>query len=87
MIFGTNSPITTFSGVFSSLGNIIMILLVCLFGKLGFFTALILLAFQYPLIIYNFVTRNSITSIPGLFSNTFSIIAIVLIYGYNRRIR
>ena len=87
MIFGTNSPITTFSGVFSSLGNIIMILLVCLFGKLGFFTALILLAFQYPLIIYNFVTRNSITSIPGLFSNTFSIVAIVLIYSYNRGIR
>ena len=87
MVLGMNVRISTFSGVFSSLGNIIIILMVVLFGKLGFITSLILLGFQYPLIMYSVFCRNSIASIPGLFSNTFSIVAAVLIYIYNRRIR
>ncbi len=87
MVLGMNARISTFSGVFSSLGNIIIILMVVLFGKLGFITSLILLGFQYPLIMYSVFCRNSIASIPGLFSNTFSIVAAVLIYIYNRRIR
>lgn len=87
MILGMNAPVSAFAGVFSSLGNIIVVLLVVLFGKFGFVTALILLIFQYPLIISNVFMRNAVTSIPGLFSNTFSIIAAVLIYVYNRRIR
>ena len=87
MILGMNAPISAFTGVFSSLGNIMIILLVVLFGKLGFITSLILLIFQYPLIIFNIFVRNTVSSVPGLFSNAFTILAIIIIYTNNRKIR
>ena len=87
MILGMNAPISAFTGACSSLGNILIILLVVLFGKLGFITSLILLIFQYPLIIMNILRNNSVTSIPGLFSNAFTILAVIIIYTNNRKIR
>ena len=87
MILGMNVPISAFTGACSSLGNILIILLVVLFGKLGFITSLILLIFQYPLIIMNILRNNSVTSIPGLFSNAFTILAVIIIYTNNRKIR
>jgi diguanylate cyclase (GGDEF)-like protein len=87
MILGMNAPISAFTGVFSSLGNIMLILLVVLFGKLGFITSLLLLIFQYPLIIINILTRNAVSSVPGLFSNAFTILAVIIIYTNNRKIR
>ena len=87
MILGMNAPISAFTGACASLGNILIILLVVLFGKLGFITSLILLIFQYPLIIMNILRNNSVTSIPGLFSNAFTILAVIIIYTNNRKIR
>ena len=86
-ILGMNAPISAFTGACSSLGNILIILLVVLFRKLGFITSLILLIFQYPLIIMNILRNNSVTSIPGLFSNAFTILAVIIIYTNNRKIR
>ena len=83
VLFGMSIPAFTFTGVFSSLGNICIIFLVVFYRKTGFITALIILFIQYPIIIVTFIAHHSSTSLPGIFTNLFTIIACVIIYVNN----
>ena len=85
MLMGNPVPKSIFTGVFSALANICIIFLAVLFGKIGFITTIAILLCQFPLIISNMVLRHNYSSIPGLFTNIFTILAIALIYIYNRR--
>ncbi|MCR4792004.1 MAG: bifunctional diguanylate cyclase/phosphodiesterase [Lachnospiraceae bacterium] len=87
MLMGMNIPVVAFVGIFSSLGNILLILMVLLFEKLGFVTALIILVAQYPMMLTSIIKRGAVSSIQGLFTNTFSMIAIILIYANTRKSR
>ncbi|MBP5282136.1 MAG: bifunctional diguanylate cyclase/phosphodiesterase [Lachnospiraceae bacterium] len=94
MIFGKPIPMATFTGVFSSLSNICLILLVVFCGKVGFFTSLIVLLVQFPLTTMNIIRTHTYNSIPGLFGNLLTLIAILIIYlniqavdKYQERIR
>ena len=80
MIFGRAVPKASFMGVYSSVGNICLIFLVILFRKTGYITSMILLIAQYPVLLIGFFKRNSVGGVPGVFSNTMTIIAITVIY-------
>ena len=86
VIMGTPIPYSTFTGVFSSLGNICIIIMVVFFNKIGLLTSVLLLLLQLPMMIVNFAVQNSPNSIPGLFNNLLTLVAIFFIYLNNREI-
>ena len=86
MFMGKPIPFAIFTGVFSSFANICIIFLVVLFTKPGFLTALVILVCQFPILILAFIHRHNVASIPGIFSNIFTILAITIIYLNNRKI-
>ena len=85
-LFENQIPFSAFAGVFSSLANICIICLVVLYRKVGFFTSLILLCTQFPMLVVNVFIRHNASSFPGFFMNILTIVAIALIYLNYRRI-
>ena len=86
-LFGIPFANKSFAGIFSMMGNICLICLAMLFRKTGYFTALALLALQFPLMYVNIIVRKNYTNIPGLFNNILILIAITFIFFGNRRIQ
>ena len=72
-------PISSFAGVFSSIGNLCIISLVILFRKKGFITSLILLLLQFPLILMSILKSQTLASVSGMFTNVLTLIAIIAI--------
>ena len=85
-LFDNILPMSIFAGVFTSMGNMCLIVLVILYKKTGFITALILLAFQFPSISISFFVRRNPNSLPGLFMNLLTIITIIVIYFSNAKV-
>ncbi len=83
---GSRLPLPAFAGILSTLGNICIIFIVILYGKQGYITSLILLGAQFPLLIFNTLARHIMTSLPGIFGNVFTILAVTLIYRRNKKI-
>jgi diguanylate cyclase (GGDEF)-like protein len=79
-LFGMQIPMAAFAGVVSSLGNICIIMLTVFCGKLGFFTALIVLLAQFPMLAMNIIRSHAYNSIPGFFTNILTLITISIIY-------
>ncbi|MCR4992240.1 MAG: HD-GYP domain-containing protein [Lachnospiraceae bacterium] len=86
-IFGGRLPYTGFTGVLSSLANIFIIFMVVFYGKLGFITALILLLVQFPGMVAQFIVSHNPSALPGAFNNLLTLVAIILIYRRNKRIK
>ncbi|MBR7089974.1 MAG: HD-GYP domain-containing protein [Lachnospiraceae bacterium] len=80
-ILGETVNISSFTGVFSSIANICLILIVVFFGKLGFVTALVLSVLQFPSIFISIVVNHNMRAIPGFFANVVTIVAILIIYN------
>ena len=85
-IFNNAVPISAFAGVISSIGNICLILMTVFFRKPGFYTSLILLISQYPIMIMQIMTGRNRASIPGMFTSLATILAIVLLYRRNNKL-
>lgn len=85
-LFGEAMRFSALTGVFSMLGNTCIIVLVMLFRKVGYFTAMFLLIAQLPGLIINIVVRHSVQHLPGLFTSFMIIIAITIIFLSNRKI-
>ncbi|MCR5501493.1 MAG: HD domain-containing protein [Lachnospiraceae bacterium] len=79
-------PVTTFTGILSSLGNIIIIFLVVYFRKTGFITALIVLALQFPMMLWAMLVAHTLSTVPGVFGNLFTVVAILMIHSRNNAI-
>jgi len=79
-------PVSTFTGVFSSLANMCVIFMAVFFGRFGFFTGLITLCAQFPVLVNSIVKQHGISALPGLFTNVLTIVAVILIYRRNRQI-
>ena len=73
-------PKASMTGVFSSISNICLFIVVAFYGRIGFFTSLGLLITQFPLILVSIFRVHSYSSIPGLFTNILTVIAISLIF-------
>ena len=87
IMFGGNPlPLTVFAGVLSSLANICIIFLVVFCGKSGYYTALAVLLAQFPSLAVGIFVRHNLSSIQGVFTNLFAIIAIVAIHMNNLEI-
>ncbi len=81
---GSNSlSVNTFAGVFSALSNICIIFMVVYYGKRGFHTAIIALLIQIPMILIGVIRRNNLSSLPGLFTDIFTLIAVIALYVNN----
>ena len=85
-LFGETMRFSALTGVFSMLGNTCIIVLVMLFRKVGYFTAMFLLIVQLPGLIINIFVRHSVQHLPGLFTSFMIIIAITIIFLSNRKI-
>ncbi|MBQ9010806.1 MAG: EAL domain-containing protein [Clostridia bacterium] len=82
---GQPTPVRAFAGAFSSVANLCLILMVVFYGKPGFIAAIVILVIQFPGLMINIFGRHNYSSITGLFTNVFAIIATVLIYMNNER--
>lgn len=84
LVFNKSIPVYSFAGIFSALSEICTIFIVFYFGKKGFFTALVLQLLQIISIVMALVTKNNLTSLPGLFSSLLTVVAITIIYINNK---
>ncbi|MCR5121757.1 MAG: EAL domain-containing protein [Ruminococcus sp.] len=82
---GGTIPITAFAGVFSAISEICVIFMTFYFGKKGYFTALTLLIIQFPAVMTTTFIQHNRTSLPGIFVNVVSIVAITIIYINNKK--
>ncbi len=83
---GIQIALTAFTGVFSSLTNILTIFITYLFWKAGYFTSVILLLLQLPLLAMGMMRRQNPNNIAGLFNNISTFIVITIIFLNNLRI-
>lgn len=81
-VFGNPVPLRTLAGVFSSLSNISIIFWVLFYKKTGFITSMVILGIQFPLLLRKIFVFQVYSSIPGIFTNIFTITAAIIIY-YN----
>ena len=74
-IFGATINYSTLTGILTSLANTFIIFLVVFFRKPGFYTTLAILMIQFPVILVGFIKMQSTRTLPGIFTNLFTIIA------------
>ena len=67
------------AGIFSSLANLCVILLVVLYRKVGFITGLVIIIGQIPMMLVQIIMLHNYDAIPGVFTNGLTIIAIIII--------
>lgn len=85
-LFGQQVALDNFAGVFTSLANICIIMLVLLFRKWGYIVSMaILLLYQMPVLCIGFFVRGNTSAIAGLFNNVFTIVAITIIFVMYRK--
>ena len=73
------------AGIFSSLANLCVILLVVLYRKVGFITGLVIIIGQIPMMLVQIIMQHHYDAISGVFTNGLTIIAIVIInINHNR---
>ena len=80
-LFGIPTPVSAFVGVFSSLANFCLILLVVIYEKPGFLTSLVILLLQMATQAMAMFIRQNMTSIPGLVMSMSGLVTICLIYS------
>ena len=71
---------SSFSGVFSMLGNICIICMVMLFRRVGYIVSMAAIIIQLPVLIINIFVRGNMNSISGLFSSILIVGAISIIH-------
>ena len=85
-VLGMNFPVSILTGVFSSLANLCLILMVVLFHKLGFVSAIIFLSIQFPRMLMGIIMHQAYTGVAGIFSGVFTIITILILFANDRKI-
>ena len=86
VMFGGNPLyIYTLAGVFSSVANLCIVLMVIFCGKPGFIASITVLLAQIPMMIIGII-NGTLSSMPGLFSNALTFIVVLVIYVNNRKV-
>ena len=86
MLGDTRLPVSAFSGVFTAIANICLIMMVMLYKKTGFMISLVMILVQLPILIMGFVKTHSLNSLPGLFLMMTTIGTIIIIYMNQKRL-
>ena len=77
-------PFYSFAGIFSSFSNLCIIFMVIFCGKAGFVASIIVMMIQIPTILMGIFIKGNYTSLPGVFVDILTIIAVIVIF-YNKR--
>ena len=84
IIGSINIPMYTLAGIFSSFSNLCIIFMVIFCGKAGFIASIIVMMLQIPMILIGILFKGNYTSLPGIFIDILTIIAVIVIF-YNKR--
>ncbi|MCR4649713.1 MAG: bifunctional diguanylate cyclase/phosphodiesterase [Lachnospiraceae bacterium] len=82
-LFNVSVPFMVLTGVFSSVSNVCVILLVVYYKKVGYITGMIICIMQLPMMCVHFFVQHNPNAIPGLFSGLFIIFSISMVFIYN----
>ena len=85
-VYENQIPFSAFAGVFASMSNICVICMAVLYRRPGFIISIIFLLMQFPMLVVNIFIRHVTGNLPGMFTNLFTIIAIVVIYLSHRKV-
>lgn len=83
---GNTIPIYAFAGVFTALANICIIFMVLFYRKLGYYTSIFFLMMQMLMITRGILLNHNLASLPGLFTDLFTVIACVILYANSKRV-
>ncbi len=84
---GSNTiSVYTFAGVFSSISNLCIVLMVVFCGRRGFIASVIVMMIQLPMILVGIIVRGNITSLPGLFGVALTLIVVIIIRLNNKKV-
>lgn len=86
LVYENQIPFSAFAGVFASMSNICVICMAVLYRRPGFIISIIFLLMQFPMLVVNIFIRHVTGNLPGMFTNLFTIIAIVVIYLSHRKV-
>ncbi len=87
MVIGSISiPVYTFAGVFSALSNLCIVFMVIFCGKAGFIAAVIVMILHIPFMLTGILEKGNYTSLPGIFVDILTIIAVVVIFHNKRKL-
>ncbi len=86
-ISGAILPFSSFAGVLAALNNMCVIFMVVYYKKLGYFTALLALVIQMPVIFLTVINHHTLANIPGLFTDVFTIVAITMLFKNGEGVR
>jgi len=87
MMFGDNPvKVYTIAGIFSSVSNLCIVLMVIFCGKPGFISSVIVLVLQIPMMLMGIVLQGNLTSLPGIFGNVLTVIVVFVIFFSNRKV-
>ena len=87
MFMGQPMPVRLWTGAFSSLANICILLIVLFYGDFGFILSITVLLCQFPVLLLQMFMSHNFSIVTGLFSNTLVIITIIIIYRSNIKIK
>ena len=86
LVYENQIPFSAFAGVFASMSNICVICMAVLYRRPGFIISIIFLLMQFPMLVVNIFIRHVTGNLPGMFTNLFTIIAIVVIYLSHKKV-
>lgn len=75
----------TFAGIFSSICNLCVILMVIFGGKIGFVWSVTALLVQIPMNLLGIIVKHNYTSLPGVVGNILTVIVVIAIYRSNKK--
>ena len=79
-------PYAGFAGVFTSLSSTCLMLLVLLYRKPGYVTAMLIIClYQFPELIISFFMGGNVNAVAGFFMNVFAGIVVTIIYLMNKK--
>ena len=79
-------PFSSFAGVLTAIANLALMFLVILFKKSGYITTVVILvAYQLPSMVIQFVKAGNTNVVAGLFTNLFTLVAVTVIYFMNKK--
>ena len=79
-------PFSSLAGAFSSFSSMLMIFLVVFYGHIGFYTATAIILYRLFILINIIFVSHNFPTIPGIFTNFVTFLAIALIQRRNNRI-
>lgn len=86
MIMRHPTPVRMLTGVFSSVSNLCIILLVVLYKKKGFAVSMVLLASQFVVLFLGIFVRGDFSNLSGMATSLLTLATAVLLHLNNRRV-